>query len=56
MVADGTLKRVEYIFESEKVAGLNKQLIIRTFSNLGLDKKSYKIFYIDNTGQLQPLK
>lgn len=55
MVADGTLKRVEYIFESEKVAGLNEDLIIKAFEDLYLKPRQYKIYYIDDLGQIQPL-
>lgn len=54
MVATGELKRVEYIFESEKVAGLNRKEIIKAFQRL--DKRTYKIYYIDDSGKIQPLK
>ena len=43
MVATGKLKRVEYIFESEKVAGVNRKFIQKAFENAGLDKKQFKI-------------
>ena len=56
MVATGKLKRVEYIFESEKVAGVNKDGIELTFRIAGLDKQHYKILFITDTGKIQRLK